>query len=92
MPWASFCGSLAYVGGHGTVGQQHELLNELVGILGFLEEYSCRMTFLINIKAHFHTVKFHRAVFVAFLAQNLGKAVKSQYFIGKVTLTVSITS
>ena len=42
---------------HGTVGQQHKLLDQLVGILRLLEEYTDRVTFFIYVKAHLHSVE-----------------------------------
>ncbi len=63
-----FLGRNAYCRGNSLVGKEHEFLDELVGILGFLEEHRCGMSVLINIEAYLNAVKFYRTIVVAFLA------------------------
>ena len=70
----------AYALGNGTVGQQHELLNELVGILRALEVAACGVSLLIDIEVQFLSVKLHRAILEAALAQFLGQSVEGAQF------------
>ena len=77
---ASFC--LADICGDGFVGQEHEFLDELVGVFRLFEVYAGGMTVLVDVEAHFHAVEVDRAVFVALLAQNLSQSVESEYLVG----------
>ena len=62
---------LADAFGHGAVGQEHELLDELVGFLRFLEVNAQWFTLFIYFEAHFHTVEIHGTCSHAVLAENL---------------------
>ena len=66
--------------GDGAVGQQHELLHQLVGIFRLLEVYAQRLSLVVYLELHFHPVELQCAVGEAFLAQYLGQAVQFQQF------------
>lgn len=61
---------------HGTVGQKHELLDELVGVLGDLEIHACRFSLGCDVKFDLGTVKINRAILVSLFAEYLGEAVE----------------
>ena len=75
-------GYLANALGHSAVCQQHEFLNQLVGILCHLEICAQRTAFLINDKTDFATVKIDSPVFEAATAEFLGHAIKHNQFGG----------
>ena len=62
---------------HGAVGKQHELLDELVGILRFLEVAACRLALLVNVEAQLLAVELHGTVFESCGTQSLGESVES---------------
>ena len=55
-----------------TVSKQHELFNQLSGIIALLEIGTCGFTLLVNIKMKFLTVEFHSSTLKAALTQFLG--------------------
>ena len=65
--------------GNSAVGQQHELLDQLVGILGLLEEYAYGMSCLVYVKTDLYTVKTQGSVLETFCTQYLGKTVQGHY-------------
>ena len=77
-------GHLAYALCHGSVGQQHELLNQLVGIFGHLEEDARRLALLVYLEAYLASVKVYRASGKAPAPQFLGHAVEHDELLGKV--------
>ncbi len=58
FPFAAFLG-FADGCGHSAVGKQHEFLDELVGVFGYFEVYSCGMAGLVDVEAHFLAVEIH---------------------------------
>ena len=73
-------------GGDGAVGQQHEFLDELVGVFAFLEVNRYGMALVVDVEAHLGAVKFHRAIVVTLSAQYLGQAVEGEYLVAHVAL------
>ena len=69
-------GHLAYAFRHGTVGQEHEFLDEFVGILGHLEVHAGGLALLVNVEAHLASVEIHGTALETASAQFLGHAVK----------------
>ena len=74
-------GHLAYGLGHGAVGQQHEFLHQLVGVLRFLEVDAQGLAFLVNLELHLHAVELQRTARHTPFAQLLRQAVQLQQFI-----------
>ena len=70
--------------GHGAIGQQHEFLDELVGILGHLEIDALGMACLVDFEAHFLAVEVHGSGSKAASAQLFGHAVQDDELLGKV--------
>ena len=66
--------------GHGTVGQQHELLHQFVGILRLLEVAADRFARLIDIKMQLFAVELHGTILEACLAQAFGQTVEHGQF------------
>ena len=64
-------GRTAYKLCHGPVGQEHELLDQLVRLLGHLEIDAERLALLINLKFHLIPVEIDRSLLEATLAQLL---------------------
>ena len=79
---------LADGGGHRAVGQEHELLDELIGIFRHLEIYARGMAFLVDVETHLLAVEVHRAVFESLRAELLGQTVERGYLLHKVALAV----
>ena len=65
---------------HRTVGKEHELLDELVGILGALEIAADGVSFLIDIEVELLGVELHGSVLEALLTQFLSQAVQRAQF------------
>ena len=61
LAFAAFLG-FAYGGGNCFVGQEHELLDEFVGIFRHFEIYADRVTCLVDVETHFFTVEVDRSV------------------------------
>ena len=68
---------------HSAVGQQHKLLDELVGIFRLLEEAARGVPFLVDIEVQFFAVEVHGSVLEATLAQLLRHAVQHDEFLGQ---------
>ena len=62
--------------GHAAVGQQHELLDELVGVARHLHVGARGMSLLVDLEAHLGAVEADGAVLEAGGAQALGQAVE----------------
>ena len=58
--------------GHGFVGQQHKLFNQLVGIVRPFKIATCGLSLFVYIEMQFFAVKLHCAMLKTFLAQRLG--------------------
>ena len=71
-------GHTAYALRNSAVGQQHELLNELVGILTHLDVGAYGMTFLIDLEVHLGAVEVHGTRCHALDAQMLSHSVEDQ--------------
>ena len=69
-------GHTAHTLGYRAVGKEHELLDELVGILRPLEVATGRMAFLVDVEMEFLGVELHRAVLESLFTQFLGQSVK----------------
>ena len=72
----------SYPLGHRTIGQQHKLLNELIGILRHLEVGPYRLAVLIDVEMQLLAVELHRAVLEASRPQLFGQAVEFDQFHG----------
>ena len=64
------------------VGQQHEFLDEFVGILGHLEIGAHRVSLFVHIEAYLRPVERNGSVRLAPGAQGLGQAVEQDEFLG----------
>ena len=69
-------GHTAYLFGHTAVGQEHKLLDQLVGVLGHLDVGRDGVALFVNLEAHFGAVETDGAVLEAAFAQLLGQAVE----------------
>ena len=73
---------------HLAVGQQHELLDELIGILSLMDMHSGGLALLVDVKLDFLAVERDRsALLKATTAQLLGHLVEHSQFLGQVALT-----
>ena len=73
---------------HLAVGQQHEFLDELIGILSLMDVHSGGLALLIDVKLNFLAVERHRAALLkTATAQLLSHLVEDGQFLGQVTLT-----
>ena len=78
---------LADVGGDGAVGQQHELLDELVGLERHMWHHSDGVALLVDVKLQFLAVERHRAALVeAACPELLCQVVEHQYLVLEVAL------
>ena len=77
---------LAYRLGYGLVGQQHKLLDELVGILRHLEVGRCRLALLVDVEVQLLAVELHGAVLEARCAQLLGQGIQLDELCGMLAL------
>ena len=75
---------LTYALGHGTVGQKHELLYQLVGILRALEIYAQWLALLVYLELHLLAVEVHGSGLESPGPQLLGHPVQHDEFLGKV--------
>ena len=66
----------AHAFSHCAVGQQHELLHQLVSILSLFEVDAERFAVLVNLESRFLAVKVDGTLFEAFVAQHVGHAVQ----------------
>ena len=76
--------TFAYALGHGAVGQQHELLDQFIGILGHLEIHAQGLAVLVDVEARFLTVEIHGALGKSATAHSFGHTVQGDEFLGKV--------
>ena len=67
---------------HTAVGQEHELLHQLVGILGHLDIGGHGVSLLVHFKPHLGTVETDGAVLEPLFAEQLGQAVERDEFGG----------
>ena len=72
--------------GYGLVGQQHELLNEFVGIFRHLEIGLDGLTCLVDIKVEFLTIELHRTVLESGSTQFLGEGIEFDKHLSVLTL------
>ena len=72
--------------GNSPVGQQHEFLNQFVGILRFLVVAACGLALFVDVEMQFLAVELHGAVVEATLAQLLGQGVEDDDFACKLAL------
>ena len=84
--FALFTGHLADAFGHRAVGQQHEFLDELVGVLALLEIHGEGLALLVDLEAHLRAVEVHAARLEAFGAQDFGEAVQLAQLFGVVAV------
>ena len=71
---------LAYKFGHSTVGQQHELFNQLIGFLRFLEIDTERFSLLVNFETDLHPIKVNGTMSHTVGTKNLCQLVELQDF------------
>lgn len=71
---------------HRLVGQEHELLNELVGIFRALEVTTYGLSFLIDVEVEFLSIELHATVLEPLGPQFLSQAVKGDELVGIFTL------
>ena len=81
---------LAHALSHGAVGQEHELLHELVGILRPLVVAADGVSLLVDIKMQLLRVKLHRAVLEALFAQELCQPVEGAELPAVLVLELSV--
>ena len=74
----------ADVFGHGLVGQQHELLDEPVGLLTFLDVHSRGVGVLVEDELHLLTLEVDGTALVARRPQHCGDAVQGEDGVGNV--------
>ena len=67
---------LSYALCHGPVRKEHELLNELVGILRALEIAAYRLSCLVDFKAHFLTIELDSAILESLCAEFLSETIE----------------
>ena len=72
--------------GYRAVCQQHELFNELGGIVRFLEVATRGMAILIDVEMQLLTVELHCTVLETAFAQLLGHFVQDTQFFGIITV------
>ncbi len=73
-------------GGHCLVGQQHELLDEFVGVFRFLEIHADGVACGVDLEAHLGAFKLYCSLGEALLAEGLGERVEGEYLGGVVAL------
>ena len=75
-------GSFSYLFRYGTVGKQHKLFYQLIGVFGFLKVDADGFPFFVDLEFHFVAVDgpCRKALFT----QSLGYGVKHQYFVFEV--------
>src|SRR3712207_676257 len=78
--------------GHGAVGQQHEFLDELVGVLGALEVAAGGLSLFVDVEMELLSVEFHGAVLESFATQLLGQSVEEDEQLGVLTLVAALGS
>ena len=78
---------LAYMRSHCAVSKQHELLNEFVSVLRFLEINAERLAVLVYLETHLDAVERYGASLVSCVTQFLGKLIQLQDFLLHVALT-----
>ncbi len=64
------------------VGKEHELLNQLIGILGLLIIAPCGFSFLVDVKLQLLTVKLHGTATKPCGTELFGNPVESNQFLG----------
>ena len=80
-------GNFTDVLGHLAVGQEHELLDEFVGILGHMDMYTSGLTLLVNVKLNLLAVERHRSTLLeAATAQLLSHLIEHGQLLGQVAL------
>ena len=72
-------GHTAYLFGYGTVGKQHELLYQLVGIFRLLEVDADGFALLVNFELHFVAVEVDGSCLKAVLTQYFGKLIQLEH-------------
>ncbi len=75
-----------YVLGHLLVSQQHEFLDELVGLFRHVQVHAYGLAGLVDVKFNFLAVECHRTVGKTLLAYALSQVVELEYLVGKVAL------
>ena len=68
------------------IGQQHEFLNEFIGILRYLEISLDGFAFLIDVEVQLLAIELYRAVLKACCSQFLGECVELNQFCGVLAL------
>ena len=81
---------LAYRFSHGAVGEEHELLDEFVGILRALEVATHRLALLVYVEVQLFAVELHGAVLEACSAQLLSQSVEHDERICVLTLVSAL--
>ena len=72
-------GHAAYLFGYGAVGEQHELLYQLVGIFRLLEVDADGFALLVNFELHFVAVEVDGSCLKAVLTQYFGKLIQLEH-------------
>ena len=72
---------------HRTVGQQHKLFDQFIGIFRFLDICTDRLSGLIDLEPYFKAVEIDGSVLETFIPQFLSQSVQYQYFIFIVTFS-----
>ena len=73
-------GHAAYLLGYGAVGQQHEFLDQLVGVLRHLKVNTDGFALLVYLELHLIAVEVDGSGGEAAFAQLLGQAVQLEHF------------
>ena len=68
--------------GNGAVGEEHELLDEFVGVLGTLEIATGGLALLVDVELHLLGVEIDGAALEAFLTKLLGKGIEGAELLG----------
>ena len=76
--------------GHGAVGQEHELLDELVGVFRHLEVAACGLACLVHVEVEFLALKLHGAVLEALGTEQLGESVERDELAGQLALVAAL--
>ena len=76
----------AYLFGHGAVGQQHKLLNQLVGLFGYFEVHPDRFALFVYFELHLVAVEVDGSCLEAIVAQYLCQLVQLQNLLFVVAL------
>src|ERR1700722_248552 len=66
--------------GDGTIGQQHEFFDELVGLFAFLDHDADGLSFRVQLEASFCRREIYSPLLKALFAETLGQLIQRSYF------------